>query len=252
MSIETNLRAGLEDLADDARPVPGLAAAALRQGRRRRNAARGVLTAGAVAAAAVPAGVIWLGDDDDPAGFVAAGSDIVPAPEWRELTGDELSTAVEACFPGRLTSVPDPVRGIQLAEPSSPTWVITGTGVMCALPGGGGPPRLQLAQVVEERQVLEVDDGLGAGSYTDPVTRVTVRYEGGPEHEAVLWDGLWFDPLDHARQRNEHDPCEGQLPYVVRGYDAEGRLVSEVAYGTSVDGTPIAEEPRVAVATCPP
>ena len=236
MSIETNLRAGLEDLAGDARPVPGLAAAALRRGRRRRTVARGVLTAGAVAAAAVPVGMVWLGDDE-PGGLAPAGSDIVPAPEWRELTGDELVAAVDACFAGTPAHALDSVRGIQLIEQESPalppTWLVTQNAyagwTQCTLPAGWDPPR-QLVGPSADGAELVADHGLGTGTYTDPVTRVTVQYEGGPEAEAVVWDGFWFDPLDFARLAAEYDVCDGPLPYVLRGYDEAGELVSETAY----------------------
>lgn len=235
MSIETTLRSALEDVADDALPVPGLAATALRRARRRRTTVRSAVAAGAVAAVAVPAGVVGRGDDDGPGLAVAQGG-VVPAPAWRELTADEVAAAVDACYPGpgdpAFVDDWDAVRGIRLTEPASPVWVVSESGgerlVECALPAGGdGVPQLRLADVETEGASLMTDEGLGAGRFADPVTRVTVQYGDRPEQEAVLWDGLWFDPLDHTRLRG---PCEGPLPYVVRGYDEAGRAVTGASF----------------------
>ncbi|WP_053203481.1 hypothetical protein [Jiangella muralis] len=259
MSIETNLRAALEEAADDALPVPGLAATAWRRARRRRTAARSVVAVGAVAAVAVPAGMVALGRDDDAPGL-AAGADIQAEPEWRELTGDELTAAVDTCFAGHQDPAEawDSLHGVQLTEPASPealaTWVVAGpTGeelVWCALPSGGdGYPQLPLGRpVVDEPEALIVEVGMGAGSYADPATRVTVQYADGPEQDAVLWNGYWFDPTGRIRLIDQERPCEGPLPYVVRAYADDGELLSEV-----LDDGQIGEIPSgTAAVTCQP
>ncbi|SEF17448.1 hypothetical protein [Jiangella alba] len=252
MSIETTLRSALEDVAADALPVPALAATALRRARRRRTAVRSAVAAGAVAAVAVPAGVLGRGDDDA-TGLAVAQAGVVPAPGWRELTADEVAAAVDACYPGPGDPAPadewDAVHGIRLTEPASPTWVISESGgerrVECTLPAGAdGAPLLRTAGPDRDGGTLMTDDGLGAGSYADPVTRVTVQYGDRPEQEAVLWDGLWFDPLDHARLRGS---CEGPLPYVVRGYDEGGRAVTGASFDVEE-----AAGPALPAVACPP
>ncbi|WP_116949925.1 hypothetical protein [Jiangella endophytica] len=261
MSIETTLRAALEDIADDALPVRGLAAVAVRRARRRRTAARSAVAAGALAAVAVPVGVLGLGrDGDDSPGIAVAGAGVTPAPGWRELTGDEVAAAVDACYPGpahpAFAADWDSVRGIQLTEPASPTWVVSESGgerwVECTLPAGGdGVPLLRAPGADREGAWLVADDGLGAGRYADPVTRVTVQYGDRPEQEAVVWDGLWFDPLDHARLRGEHGSCDGPLPYVVRGYDEAGRAVTGATFHVGEEGFGVGAGPTPA-ATCLP
>lgn len=194
--------------------------------------------------------------------MAAAGTDIQPAPAWRELTGDELTAAVDTCFAGHQdpTEDWDSIHGVQLVEPASPealsTWVIAGPSgedlVWCALPSGGGFPQLRLAQPVDATEPLIIDEGLGAGSYGDPATRVTVQYADGPEQDAVLWNGFWFDPTGRARSLDQDEPCEGPLPYVVRAYADDGEVLAELTDDGVPGGVGAGSEPPVATVTCQP
>ncbi|MBC3843366.1 hypothetical protein GXW82_33590 [Streptacidiphilus sp. 4-A2] len=70
-------------------------------------------------------------------------------------------------------------------------------------------------------------DGKGAsvyantliGRYGGGITRVTLQYPGGKEHNALVSDGIWFD------QSRLADPTGTDTVPVVRGYGANGKLV---------------------------
>lgn len=115
MSMESALREALHELADEATPVPGMAATALRQVRRRRQTTRVVVatmtTVTAGAAVAVPLGTGLLdGSGDGMAGGPAAAPtstaatpadpDVLPPPPVHELTGDALLEAYQVCRSG--------------------------------------------------------------------------------------------------------------------------------------------------------
>lgn len=257
MTIETILRDALQDVAGAAEPVPGLAAEALRRARRRRTVVRGAMAAGAVVALAVPAALVAFGPDGDGA-IPAAGAGILAAPEWRELTSDELATAFDACARGTLT-IPRtvgmrPVDGITLVEPISrtaTTWVLSrsadGERIECALDDRDA---LLSSEAVVEAQsasgpgVLFQGSAPGVGTYRSPVARVTVQAGAGPEQDAILREGFWFYPMvrpaadracssaDALRrlvpEPDRADPVSVEvLPrgVTMRGYDQDGTEV---------------------------
>lgn len=247
MSIETILREAFQDAAADAAPVPGLAAAALRQARRRRTAARSAVAAGAVAAVAVPAGLAASGRDGDSSTVASGDADILPAPEVRELTDDELAAALDHCFGGPgLPPAPtgEPIHGVQVQDPPAPeavaTWVITrpsGEDVIeCALTADGDPAVYPVAMVAEDAEFLRVlDPSLSGGRFTDPVTRVTVQPPGEPERDAALWGDFWFYPSQRWIPGGPSCPVDDPIAgdelspgYVVRGYDAGGDEIAQV------------------------
>lgn len=195
-------------------------------------------------------------------------SDVVPAPDSRLLADDELTEAFASCqvdefgerFPGY--DGWEPVFGITLdvdAQAGTPTtWVAARRGddyrADCVLgasgemvAGGGeygakSTPALLYA-------VVDGQEGMGSGRFIEPIARVTVQYEEGPEQDAVLHKGFWFysevDPvsaafseLDDQEMRELDDALADwdligvPFGYTFRGYDDTGQLV----YDSSVDG----------------
>ncbi|HEX6195790.1 MAG TPA: hypothetical protein VFZ37_07760 [Jiangellaceae bacterium] len=305
MKFDDAVRDALRDLADDAPPGDGLARTALRQARRRRARTWVTTTVGVagVAVAAVPVSASMLSELENsnavPTGANASSepantepavepsptrqeseqqeseqqdseqqdSDVVPAPDSRLLTDDELTEAFASCQVDVLGErVPgydgwEPVFGVTLdvdAAPGTPTmWVAARRGddyrADCALNasgemiGGGGEygakstPTLLYA-------VVDGQGGMGSGRFVEPVARITVQLEDGPEQEAVLHKGFWFYPeidtasawfseLDDEEQMEadvfpDWDLIGIPLGYTFRGYDDEGQLV----YDSTVDG----------------
>lgn len=267
MTIETILRDALEDVAGDAVPVPGLADAALRQARRRRTAVRGAMAA--VAVIALPAAVVASVPNDLGTTQVAEGeAEILPAPEWRELTGAELTAAFAECAGGQLASGDGsepwtPARGLELVDPvpdtAASTWVVTRSGgqvrVECALTEqddvivGLASRARDYSEPVIGTLALDVDAGVGL--YANPVTRVTVREADGPEQDAILWDGYWFYPLTRTSPADRScvvgpggtgslAALDLPLGVTVRGYDAGGEPIW-TASGTDRPGCPPAD-----------
>lgn len=260
MTFETILRDALAEVADDAEPVPGLATAVLRRARRRSTVVRGLLAAG-LAAVAIPAGVIGFGPGGGDGGTVAAdgaGTDILPAPEWRELTDGELAAAHERCalYPHEAVAAAtwEPARGLRLTEPggigAAATWVLSSSGghdrIECVLDGSGKP--IALGLMIQTRRGADTDlvtaigAAAGVGPFTEPVTRVTVQEEDGPERDAILWDGFWFYPMTRTslpeqscRSMVQNPGPGGSGPVVavpgppvdvtMRAYDGDGRVI---------------------------
>lgn len=232
MTFETILRDALDDLAGEAVPVPGLAAVALRRARRRRTAARAAVAMAVV----VPAAVLASGPADRPATpFAGSETEILPAPEWRELTGAELTAAFAECGTGLAAGGDDsgawtPARGLRLLDPvpaaAVSTWVVTRSGdqdrVECALTEQSGAVALAARSSSTFQFMTDFDGAAGMGLYDDPVTRVTVQAANGREQDAILWDGYWFYPL--TRTSPAARDC-GAVAATVRGYDAAGRTV---------------------------
>lgn len=81
-----------------------------------------------------------------------------------------------------------------------------------------------------------------AGVYTKTVARITVEPKGQPPLDAVLQDGFWFAPTVGRTGWGPYDSDDpGRSDFVVRGYDADGRLLS-------TDSGPNPTAPTV---TCP-
>ncbi|MGW6276889.1 hypothetical protein [Kribbella sp. NPDC055071] len=68
-----------------------------------------------------------------------------------------------------------------------------------------------------------------AGGYIAPITRVTVQPPGKPEVEAYLMGDYWFAPTEGRVGWGPYDADDpSQSKYVVRGYNAAGRVVATV------------------------
>lgn len=199
--------------------------------------------------------------------------DIVPAPDARLLADDELTEAFASCQVDHLGDRHpeydgwEPVFGVTLDDDlpaaAPTTWVAARRGddyrADCVLgksgemiAGGGeygakSTPALLYA-------IVDGQEGLGSGRFIEPVARVTVQYEEGPEQEAVLHKGFWFYPevdpvsaafseLDDQEMRELEDALADwdligvPFGYTFRGYDDAGQLV----YDSSVDGPSVAD-----------
>ncbi|MGZ0147806.1 hypothetical protein ACXJJ3_12120 [Kribbella sp. WER1] len=81
-----------------------------------------------------------------------------------------------------------------------------------------------------------------AGVYTKTVARVTVQPKGQEPIDAALWNGFWFAPTVGRTGWGPYDSGDpGRDDFVIRAYDAAGRLLS-----TEPEPTP-----RTAPVTCP-
>jgi hypothetical protein len=66
--------------------------------------------------------------------------------------------------------------------------------------------------------------GMGTGLYLKSVRRITVTPRGGEPVEAILRDGYFYAPV-RPLEMNVEGPPSTPLPYITRGYDADGKLV---------------------------
>ena len=66
--------------------------------------------------------------------------------------------------------------------------------------------------------------GMGTGLYLKSVRRITVTPHGGEPVEAILRDGYFYAPV-RPLEMNVDGPPSTPLPYITRGYDADGKLV---------------------------
>lgn len=66
--------------------------------------------------------------------------------------------------------------------------------------------------------------GSGSGGYVKSITRITVTPSGGEPVEAALRNGFYYAPVRSVPISKAQDGSSPR-PYVVRGYDATGRLV---------------------------
>ncbi|MEV5960201.1 hypothetical protein AB0L70_00475 [Kribbella sp. NPDC051952] len=64
----------------------------------------------------------------------------------------------------------------------------------------------------------------GTGMYLKSIRRITVTPHGGQPVEAILRDGYYYAPV-RAMKDVVSGPSSTPLPYVTRGYDANGTLV---------------------------
>jgi hypothetical protein len=271
MMLEEEIRSAMHGIADDTRPVHGLAATALRQARRRRIAVRttSVAAAGALGVAA-PFGVGLLTSDDagtegataDSAPADAAQAEFPPAAEYRELSAAELDAAGRACKElewGHVYEGWTPEFGLtrsDIVDAGEPvTWVAFSKGAEhradCALDEAGGAdagggdyggkstPSLLYAPVDGQEGPY-----VGVGRYAEPVTRVTVQYGDGPEQDTMQRGGFFFyPPVDLLPDESADKPYPAPelenwdligVPYntTFRGYDAAGDLM----YDSTTDG----------------
>jgi hypothetical protein len=67
-------------------------------------------------------------------------------------------------------------------------------------------------------------DGYGTGAYATSVARITVTPLGGTPVDAVLRNGSYYAPVKLVRIRGPRSDSTPR-PYVVRAYDASGRLL---------------------------
>jgi hypothetical protein len=268
MTLEEEIRSAMHVIADDTRPVHGLAATALRKAHRRRITTRttSVAAAGALGVAA-PFGVGLLTSNDagteaataDPPPAGAAEAESLPAAEYRELSADELDAAGRAC---KESEFGDGYEGwtpdFGLTRPDvagaghAVTWVAFVRGeyrVDCVLDSdgavltGGGEYGLKSTPALLYAPV-DGQEGNGVGRYAAPVTRVTVQYGDGPEQDAVQRGGFFFyPPVDLLPDESADQPYPAPelenwdligVPYgmTFRGYGAAGDLV----YDSTTDG----------------
>ncbi|NUR94444.1 MAG: hypothetical protein HOV67_04200 [Kribbellaceae bacterium] len=108
-----------------------------------------------------------------------------------------------------------------------PTWVVVktiGQWIPCGFDAKGdlasGFPQghnQDLYRAIEIR-------GIGSGAYAAQIKRITVAVGNNEPVEAVLRNGYFYSPVPYVRLRGPHTDSTRRV-YVVRGYDAAGKLV---------------------------
>ncbi|MGZ0150970.1 hypothetical protein ACXJJ3_28215 [Kribbella sp. WER1] len=97
-------------------------------------------------------------------------------------------------------------------------WVNCGFDQAGALVSGtAATPQLGLFDEVQS-------GGPGSGTYVKPIARITVTPSGGAPVEAVLRNGFYYAPV-RSVPAVKTPAADSPRPYVVRGYDATGKLV---------------------------
>jgi hypothetical protein len=66
--------------------------------------------------------------------------------------------------------------------------------------------------------------GIGSGAYAAQIKRITVAVGNQEPVEAVLRNGYYYSAVPYVRLRGPHSDSTPRV-YVVRGYDADGKLV---------------------------
>ncbi|MFI5698119.1 hypothetical protein ACIA58_40055 [Kribbella sp. NPDC051586] len=113
------------------------------------------------------------------------------------------------------------------ADAYTPTWVVIkafGLWTTCGL-DAKGTVRQALPEGANQDQYRAVETRMiGAGSYAAHITRITVAVGNQTPVEAVLRHGFYYTATPYVRVRG---PRADSTPreYVVRGYDAAGKLV---------------------------
>jgi hypothetical protein len=148
-------------------------------------------------------------------------SEVVAAPEIREMTDEEAQVAVEAC----IESVPEwsdfqPEFGVWMTTRSGDEEFLViaerGDSKMECRAGGGslfGTPEVKSSPYL--RGPVSYNN-FKFGRYVSDVDLVTVQPSGGPAYEAVMKNGYWFLPESLGIWQTQP---------AIRGYDAIGERV---------------------------
>lgn len=157
---------------------------------------------------------------EDPANGDYSSTEIIPAPDTRDMTDEEAHAALDAC----VESMPawsdfEPEFGVWMTTPSGEeeSLVIAERGdtkMECRARGASlfGTPEVKGSPYL--RGPVSYNN-MTFGRYVAEVDQVTVQPSGGPAYEAVLKNGYWFLP-----------EALGNLDMpAVRGYDAAGERI---------------------------
>jgi len=159
---------------------------------------------------------------------------LVRTQEFEPLPSAEVASLGRKCLANfRLDKSKDAkvIQSLRATQPPKDafvtTWVLTyGAGLWqtCGynqagvlVDGAGANEDSELRRVVAPY-------GIGSGLYTKSISRVTITPIGGQPVEAVLRNGFYYASVSKVRVRGPRTD-KTPRPYVVRGYDATGKLV---------------------------
>ena len=161
-------------------------------------------------------------------------TEVVPAPQARDLTTEEMRAELDVCVEGHDEWRDfEPILGVS-AKPESadPMFMVIaerGDTKMLCFDGGTllfGTPDVKSTPYLHGRVDGETRF---FGRHTAEVDRITVHLSGEPQVEAIMKDGYWYLPYERAIWGTAKTALG---PAVFRGYDAHGELVYD---STTVD-----------------
>ena len=125
------------------------------------------------------------------------------------------------------------IDGFSFAKPPGDAFITTWTVIrdstlgmwtVCGMDSEGKVLQA-LAYGKDQIQYRPVENRMvGAGSYAAHISRITIAVGNQEPVDAVLRHGFFYAPVPYLRVRGPHTDAT-RLPYLVRGYDAAGRLV---------------------------
>ncbi len=157
---------------------------------------------------------------EDPASGDYSSTEIIPAPDTRDMTDEEAHAALDACVePVPAWSDFEPEFGVWMTTPSGEeeSLVIAERGdtkMECRARGAAlfGTPDVKGSPYLRGPVSF---NNMTFGRYVAEVEQITVQPSGGPAYEAVLKNGYWFLP---EALGNLDTPA-------IRGYDAAGERI---------------------------
>jgi hypothetical protein len=196
-----------------------------------------LLAAAAVIAvtAGIAVGVPLLRDDQAP---IAGTNSAVTEPVVQPLPVAEQVKYMNLCKKDGQPGEPKLIDSFQWTNPSSDirtvSWVVVRRGAVlqaCGFDAEGQRSEMGLAAsgTIQEAAIqvpVKQGDGVGAGTYTKIVARVTVASGTEPASDAILRQGFIFSPKKWVDVRSQTN-LDSPLVYTVRGYDAAGKLIFE-------------------------